>query len=165
MWSDADKLLLKVTPRTFSVVSQLTSGSSGGDWTPWRRRLSWKTTSLVLSLFNCKLFLAAHAAMLSSSAARPRVGTLSRDDEVRVIYNIKLGKDFHTVSKKRARKGICLKLFKRRCRLNIIKFIFGNRTVDKWNKIFQITVFSCNKSHARLHWDWKPSSTVRYREL
>jgi len=42
MCSDADKFLLKVTPRTFSVVSRLTSGSSGGDWTPWRRRLSWK---------------------------------------------------------------------------------------------------------------------------
>ena len=34
MWSDADKLLLKVTPRTFSVVLRLTSGSSRGDWTP-----------------------------------------------------------------------------------------------------------------------------------
>jgi len=31
MCSDADMLLLKVTPRTFSVVSRSTSGSSGGD--------------------------------------------------------------------------------------------------------------------------------------
>ena len=40
MWSDAYNWLLRVTPRILSVNSQATPGSSGSDWTLWRRRLS-----------------------------------------------------------------------------------------------------------------------------
>ena len=65
-------------------MSRLTSGSSGGDWTPWRRRLSWKTTSLVFSLFNCKLFLHRPRCNVVESA-RESARTLSRDDEVRIV--------------------------------------------------------------------------------
>jgi len=35
------------------------------------------------------------------------------------------------------RRGHCKKLFKRRSRLDIRKYVFGNRVTDKWNNLPQ----------------------------
>ena len=40
------------------------------------------------------------------------------------------------------RRGHSKKLFKRRCRLDVRQFVYGNRIVDKWNCFFLIVVLT-----------------------
>lgn len=41
------------------------------------------------------------------------------------------------------RRGHCMKLFKKRFKLDVRKYVFSNRIVDKWNSLPDICV-SCN---------------------
>jgi len=56
MWSDADRLLLRVTPRILSEVTWVMSGSGGGRVFNLSRLLSRKRTSVDLDLFRLRLF-------------------------------------------------------------------------------------------------------------
>ena len=69
MWSDAVRLLLKVTPRILSEVSWVMSGSGGGRVFNFPRLLSRKKTSVDLDLFRLRLLSAAQATILSISEA------------------------------------------------------------------------------------------------
>ena len=69
MWSDADRLLLRVTPRILSEVSWVMSGSGGGRVFNFPRLLSRKRTSVDLDLFRRRLLSAAQATILSISEA------------------------------------------------------------------------------------------------
>ena len=40
------------------------------------------------------------------------------------------------------RRGHSKKLFKRKCRLDVRKFVYGNRVVDKWNCLFDSVVLT-----------------------
>jgi len=64
MWSDADKLLLNVTPRILNKLSRVISGSGSGRVFKFPHLLSQKRTS-----FSLRLFSVVQAAMLAISAA------------------------------------------------------------------------------------------------
>jgi len=61
MWSQADRLHVKVTPRSFSEFSQVMSGSRCGGVKFFLLLLSYKMISLLLDLFGARLFFFAHA--------------------------------------------------------------------------------------------------------
>jgi len=55
MWSDADRLLLSVTPTILRELSRIMSGSGGGRVLKFLRLLPRKRTSLDLDLFSLRL--------------------------------------------------------------------------------------------------------------
>jgi len=74
MWSDADRLLLNVTPRILSELSRVMSGSGGGIIFNFLCLLSQKWTFLDFEMFSLRLFSASHATILSISAATVLTG-------------------------------------------------------------------------------------------
>jgi len=63
MWSDADKLLLNATPRIFSELSRVVSGSGSGRVFKFPRLLSQNRTSLGLDLLPVALRIAQSAGI------------------------------------------------------------------------------------------------------
>ena len=69
MWSDADRLLVKITWRILSGLSWVMSGSGDGRVFNFPRLLSRKRTSVDLDLHRLRLFSEAQAIILSISEA------------------------------------------------------------------------------------------------
>jgi len=60
------------------------------------------------------------------------------------------------------RRGHSKKLFKRRCRLDVRKFVYGDRVVDKWNCLSDSYCSALNsfKTNISLELDRKPELNV-----
>jgi len=73
------------------------------------------------------------------------------------IYNVKTELLFDYDQS--GRRGHSKKLFKRRFRLDIVKFAFNNRIIDRWNSLSECCVtcnlINCFKSHISSNWNWK----------
>ena len=63
--------------------------------------------------------------------------------------------------------GLGCELFKRRCRLDIRKFVYGNRVVDKWNCLsdscINCSTLNCFKTNISLELDRKPELPDRWK--
>ena len=78
--------------------------------------------------------------------------------------NYRVDKDLFFVPDDGGRRGHSRKLFKRRCRLDIKNSLLAIELLIT-GTVFQITVLVALSlynftSNMRLHWDWKPNSTV-----
>ena len=95
-----------------------------------------------------------HLGLMCLHTRRTRSGLIDRPtykiiNGIGPIYNVKT--ELFVDYDQSGRRGHSKKLFKRRSRLDIGKFAFSNRIVDRWNSLSECCVtcnsINCFKSH------------------